>query len=182
MNDELKGLIEFEKEQALANKKAKIILKLNNLQDTEMIDLLYDASQAGVEIQLITRGINCLIPKKPGLSDNITGISIVDRYLEHGRVYYFNHDGEEKIFLSSADWMVRNLHFRIEIAFPIYAEPLKKQVMDTLELQLNDNVKSRSINYLETNQYISNFHRKKIRSQIETYKYFKELHESSNEK
>lgn len=182
MNDELKGLIEFEKEQALANKKAKIILKLNNLQDTEMIDLLYDASQAGVEIQLITRGINCLIPKKPGLSDNITGISIVDRYLEHGRVYYFYHEGEEKIFLSSADWMVRNLHFRIEIAFPIYAEPLKKQVMDILELQLNDNVKSRSINYLETNQYISNVHRKKIRSQIETYKYFKELNESPNEK
>jgi len=109
-------------------------LKLNNLQDTEMIDLLYDASQAGVEIQLITRGINCLIPKKPGLSDNITGISIVDRYLEHGRVYYFYHDGEEKIFLSSADWMVRNLHFRIEIAFPIYEEQIKKQVMDIIKL------------------------------------------------
>ncbi len=173
MNDELKNLIRFEKEQALAGKKGKIIIKLNGLQDPEMIDLLYDAGQSGVEINLIVRGICCLVPNKPGLSENIKGISIVDRFLEHSRVYYFYHGSEEKIFISSSDWMVRNLHFRIEVAFPIYSTRLKREITDILNLQLRDNVKARSIEYLHMNEYVKTEDDKKIRSQIETYKYYK---------
>ncbi|NOT36548.1 MAG: polyphosphate kinase 1 [Saprospiraceae bacterium] len=175
MNDELRALIRFENEQAQLGKPAKIIIKLNGLQDNEMIDLLYDAGKAGVKINLIVRGICCLIPNKPGMSENISGISIVDRFLEHSRVYYFYHGGEEKIFISSSDWMVRNLHFRIEVAFPIYSEKLKKEVLDILDLQLRDNMKARSIEYQKMNEYLKNTEEKKVRSQIETYKYYKNL-------
>ncbi|MDQ3140717.1 MAG: phospholipase D-like domain-containing protein, partial [Bacteroidota bacterium] len=178
LNDDLKALIAFEKKEAQAGRPAEIMLKLNNLQDHEMINLLYEASQAGVDIKLIIRGICCLVPGKPGLSDNIHGISIVDRFLEHSRVYYFLHSGEHKIFLSSADWMERNLHFRIEIAFPVYEIELKKQIIDVMDIQWNDNVKSRSINYDEMNLYTVTTSRKKIQSQIETYKYYKELNEN----
>lgn len=179
MNDELRSLIRFEKEQALQGNPARIIIKLNGLQDKEMIDLLYEAGQAGVKIDLIVRGICCLVPNKPGLSENISGISIVDRFLEHSRVYYFHHGGEDKIFISSSDWMVRNLHFRIEVAFPIYAVKLKNEVMDILNIQLRDNMKARSIEYLRMNEYLRNSEEKKFRSQIETYKYYKNLYKKS---
>ncbi|MCC6814851.1 MAG: polyphosphate kinase 1 [Saprospiraceae bacterium] len=179
MNDELKSLIRYEKEMALSGKKAHIILKMNGLQDKDMIDLLYEAGQAGVKIELIIRGICCIIPNKPKLSDNIRGISIVDRFLEHSRVYYFHHGGEDNIYISSSDWMVRNLHFRIEVAFPIYASKLKKEVMDILQFQLNDNVKARSIDYLRMNEYLQNPDEKNLRSQLETYKYYKKLYKNS---
>ncbi|HRH99791.1 MAG TPA: polyphosphate kinase 1 [Saprospiraceae bacterium] len=173
-NDKIKELIEFEKQQALEGKKAEIVLKLNSIQDKEMIDLLYDASQCGVKIKMIVRGICSLIPKRAGMSENIEGISIVDRYLEHSRSYYFYHGGEELIYLSSADWMVRNLHFRIEVAFPIYDERLKKILLDITDLQWSDNVKSRSINDGEMNEYRETETRRKLQSQLETYKYLKE--------
>ncbi len=179
LNDEIQALIEFEKEQALNGKPAKIILKLNNLQDYEMINMLYEAASVGVHIQLIIRGICCLTIGKKGLSDRIEGISIVDRYLEHTRVYFFYHGGEEKIYLSSADWMARNLHFRIETALPIYNPQLKKIVLDNIDYQLKDNVKSRYLNFDKINQYVSSEGKKKFQSQIETYKYFKELNEST---
>lgn len=178
LNDDLKALIEFEKMQALAGRKAEIILKLNNLQDPEMINLLYNASMCGVKVRLIVRGICCLIPGKEGLSDNIEGISIVDRFLEHSRIYYFYADGEEKIFLSSADWMVRNLHFRIEVAFPIYEHKLKKELVDFIELQWNDNCKARRLEFNKINEYSTNQERKRIQAQWETYKYYKENNES----
>ncbi len=173
LNDEIHRLIEFEIEQANAGKKAKIILKLNNLQDNEIINLLYEASKCGVQIHLIIRGICCMVIGKDKISKNAKGISIIDRYLEHSRIYYFYHGGEEKIFLSSADWMVRNLHFRIETAFPIYSPSLKKIILDNIDYQWKDNVKSRSIHYNSMNKYIVSNLKRKFQSQIETYKYFK---------
>ena len=140
-----------------------------------MIELLYDAAQAGVKIKLLVRGICSLVSGKKDLSENIEGLSIVDRYLEHSRLYYFYHDGEENIFLSSADWMERNLHFRIEIAFPVYDPILKKQIMDIVNFQLLDNVKSRSIDYNRINEYRITESKRKVQSQLETYKYYKEL-------
>ena len=181
MNDQLKSLIRFEIDEAQSGRPAEIIVKLNGLQDPEMIDLLYEAGMAGVRIRLIVRGICCLVPGKPGLSDNINGISIVDRYLEHSRVYYFYHGGQDKIFISSSDWMVRNLHFRIEVAFPVFDPELKKQIMDIIDLQWRDNVKARNINDGHMNEYIRNHEEKKLRSQIETYKYYKSLIKSTDE-
>ncbi|MDD4632767.1 MAG: polyphosphate kinase 1 [Proteiniphilum sp.] len=115
-----------------------IILKRNSLEDKGMINALYRASEAGVKIDLIIRGICCLIPNQP-FSKNITVTRIVDAYLEHARVWYFFHDGEEKVYLTSADWMERNLHRRIEVAFPVYSEKLKRQIVDILKIQLEDN-------------------------------------------
>jgi len=115
-----------------------IILKMNSLEDKEMINALYRASEAGVKIDLIIRGICCLVPNQP-YSKNITITRIVDAYLEHARVWYFLNGGEENIYLTSADWMERNLHRRIEVAFPVYSEPLKRQIIDILKIQLEDN-------------------------------------------
>jgi polyphosphate kinase len=178
LNEKIHELIAFEKQQAIEGKKASIILKLNNLQDPEVISLLYDASQHGVKIQLIIRGICCMVVGKNKLSKNVSGISIIDRYLEHSRVYYFYHGGEEKTFLSSADWMVRNLHFRIETAFPVYGKEYKKIILDNIAYQLKDNVKSRSIKYNAKNKYVTSKSRKKFQSQIEIYKYFKKANEN----
>jgi len=180
LNDDLKSLILFEKSEALAGRKSEIILKMNNLQDTEIINLLYDAGKAGTKIKLIIRGICCLVPGKRGLSENISGISIIDRYLEHSRVYYFYHGGEKKLYLSSADFMVRNLHFRIETAFPIYAEALKNEILKVLQLQLTDNTKSRSLNFRKVNHYVQTIKSKRVRSQMSTYKFYKQLLQLQN--
>lgn len=182
LNEEIHQLIAYEIEQAKTGKKAKIILKLNNLQDTEIIDLLYHASQSGVQIQLIIRGICCMVVGKDPISKTVKGISIIDRYLEHSRIYYFYHGGEEKLYLSSADWMVRNLHFRIETAFPIYNPDLKKIILDNIEYQLKDNVKARSIHYNSMNKYITPKSKKKFQSQIEIHKYFRERAETQGKK
>jgi polyphosphate kinase len=135
--------IRREAAHAAAGKRAGIIVKMNSLVDTAMIDELYLASQAGVPIQLIVRGICCLRPGVPGLSENITAISIIDRYLEHARIYSFVNDGQPEIFLASADWMPRNLDRRVEVGFPILAPELRKQVRQILDLQLSDNAKAR---------------------------------------
>jgi len=111
---------------------------MNSLEDRGMINALYRASEAGVKIDLIIRGICCLIPNQP-YSRNITLTRIVDAYLEHARVWYFLNGGDEKVYLTSADWMERNLHRRIEVAFPIYKESLKRQIIDILKIQLEDN-------------------------------------------
>lgn len=178
MNDDLRSMIEFEKTEALAGRKAAIFLKLNSLQDHEIIDLLYEAADAGVKIRLIVRGICCIVPGKEGMSENIDGISIVDRYLEHGRCYWFHRGGEELLYISSADWMVRNLHFRIELAFPLFDSEVKKQIIDILEIQWEDNVKARNINEGFFNQYRKSDTKRKIQSQYETYKYLKEVNEA----
>lgn len=137
----LHELLEFEKQEALAGRKAYIILKMNALQDTAMIDELYRASEAGVQIDLIVRGICCLIPNQP-YSRNIRVTRIVDGYLEHARVWSFHHGGDELVFIGSPDWMRRNLYRRIEAVTPIRDKQLKQEMMDMLHLQLADNRKA----------------------------------------
>ena len=135
------------------------------------VDKLYEASNSGVKIKLIIRGICCLIPNINNLSKNIEVISIVDKYLEHPRVYIFENGGDKKVYISSADLMTRNLDNRVEVACPIYQEDLKKQILDTIQISLNDNVKSRLINLNKQNEFVENKN-KKVRSQWDTYDYF----------
>jgi len=169
----LEALIDFEIAEAKAGRPASIILKMNSLEDIPMMERLYKASQAGVSIKLIIRGICCLVPGLPGWSENIEAVSIVDRFLEHARVFIFHHRGEDKIYLSSADWMVRNLTYRVETAFPIYDERLRKKLKDLIAIQLNDNVKSRIIDREQSNTYYKTDADLAIRSQWETYYYLK---------
>ncbi len=171
-------LISDEVKAAEEGKKAKIVLKMNSIQDEEMIESLYLASEKGVEIQLIIRGICCLVPGVKGVSGKIQAISIVDRFLEHTRVFMFHARGEKKIYLSSADWMERNLHRRVETMFPIYDEKVKKMLEDILVIQTNDNVKSRKIHITDTNEYNRNTSDLAVRSQIETYYYIKRITDS----
>jgi polyphosphate kinase len=137
--DELVMRIEREIEFAKAGKKAHIIVKINSLTEPKIIDALYKASSAGVKIDLIVRGICSLRPGVPGLSDNIQVRSIIGRFLEHSRVYYFRNNGDEEYFCSSADWMDRNFFHRTETCFPIRQKPLKKKMMKDLNLFLADN-------------------------------------------
>jgi polyphosphate kinase len=177
LRNDLLSLINQEIRNAQAGKEASMILKLNSIQDTLMISKLYEASQAGVKIQLIIRGICCLIPQMEGYSENITACSIVDRFLEHSRVFIFHNDGDEKVFLSSADWMVRNLSYRIETAFPVYDPALAARIKDLVNIQLHDNVKARIIDTGQTNPYRKGGPDIGIRSQIETYYYLKRREE-----
>lgn len=171
-------LIDIEIEEAKSGRKAKIILKLNSLQDEDMIEKLYEASQAGVEIELNIRGICSLVAGKKGLSENIKAFSIIDRFLEHSRIFIFHHKGKEKVYLSSADWMERNLSFRIETAFPIYNKKLIADIKEVLTIQQNDNIKSRSLQYDRINAYTVNNSIIAIRSQHEIYSY---LHRQQQE-
>jgi len=165
------SLIDAEIQNSINGKKSGIILKLNSLTSNRFIDKLYEASNSGVRIQLIIRGICCLIPNLKNLSENIEVISIVDKYLEHPRVYIFENDGDKKVYISSADLMTRNLDNRVEVACPIYQEDLKKQILDTIQISLMDNVKSRLINLNKQNKFVENKN-KKVRSQWDTYDYF----------
>jgi len=176
LNERLHDLVNTEIEQAKLGLEASMILKMNSLQDIEMINKLYEASQAGVKIKLIVRGICSLVAGVNGISDNIEIISIVDRFLEHARIFVFHASGEQKIFCSSADWMYRNLHARIETVFPIYDDQCKKIILDLLDIQLNDNVKARIINEKNTNEYkIQADDAPVIQSQLETYNYIKKI-------
>ena len=152
--------------------KGNIILKLNSFTSYKFVDKLYEASKSGVKITLLVRGICCLVPNKIGFSDNIVVKSVVDKYLEHSRVYVFENGGDKKVYISSADLMTRNIEKRVEVACPIYSEDLKKQILDTLEISNNDNVKTRIINDLSQNKFANNS-QKKNRSQWDTYSYFK---------
>ena len=165
------SLIDKEIENSVNGKKSQIILKLNSLTSHRFVDKLYEASNSGVKIKLIVRGICCLIPNIENLSKNIEVISIVDKYLEHPRVYIFENGGDKKVYISSADLMTRNLDNRVEVACPIYQEDLKKQILDTIQISLNDNVKSRLINLNKQNEFVENKN-KKVRSQWDTYDYF----------
>ncbi|MFF2092001.1 polyphosphate kinase 1 [Paenibacillus sp. NPDC058174] len=145
LKEKLFRLIDRERDNALAGKPARIIAKMNSLSNQEMIDKLYEASAAGVSIVLIVRGVCCLRPGVPGRSDNIKVISIVDRFLEHARVMYFNNGGDEEVYLSSADWMTRNLTRRIELMCPVFDPELRRTLINMLQLNLNDNVKAREL-------------------------------------
>ena len=170
-------LIYKEIENAREGKKAKITAKMNSLEDEEMIELLYKASEAGVEVRLLIRGFTCLIPGIKGMSENIYITSVVDRFLEHGRIYLFENDGDEKMYYGSADWMSRNLDRRIEVIAPILDEDIKAEFKDILQIQVNDNVKARIQDSEESNAYISiKDGDKKVRSQYEIYNYLKQKH------
>ncbi len=172
LKEKIKELIQTEITNAKAGKKAYITLKMNSLQDNEMIDLLYTASKAGVRIKMIIRGICCLVPGVPKISENITAVSIVDKYLEHARVFIFGNNGNELVFLSSADWMVRNLHRRVETMFPVKDPVLKQFVTNIIRIQLNDNVKARVFGKKKENAYKKN-DGQSIRSQYDIYYYIK---------
>ena len=170
-------LIDKEIEVAKNGKKAEIILKMNSLEDRKMINKLYQASNAGVKIKIIVRGICCLVPGISRQSENISVISIVDRYLEHSRIFIFYNEGYKKVYAGSADWMRRNLSKRIEVIFPIYNEKVKKEILDIIDIQLKDNVKSRHIDRYDKNNYRKSKNQKEtIKSQLETYNYLKEKH------
>ncbi len=162
-------LIDQEIAHAEAGREAYMILKMNSLEDKKMINKLYEASKAGVRIDLIVRGICCIVPGIVGISENIRVISIVDRFLEHARVFWFLNDGNDELFLSSADFMRRNLSYRIETTFPVYDVNIKEEIKALLLLQLGDNVKARIIDIANRNHYNSNDGDIPIRSQIETY-------------
>ncbi|MBD0788382.1 polyphosphate kinase 1 [Vibrio sp. Y2-5] len=166
-------LIDSEIANAKAGKKAAITIKLNNLVDKGLINKLYGASAAGVKIRMIIRGMCSLVPGVEGVSDNIEVISIVDRFLEHPRVFMTHNDGEPLIYISSADWMTRNIDYRIEVTAPIRDERLKKKIIDILNIQFTDTVKARVIDKEMSNSYVKRGNRKKIRSQIAIYDYLK---------
>jgi polyphosphate kinase len=145
MTDKLFELISREAEHAAAGRPAKIIAKMNSLSSPEMIDKLYVASQQGVNIELIIRGVCCLRPGVEGLSERITVRSIVDRFLEHSRIYYFENGGEPEVWLSSADWMTRNLTRRLELMCPVHNEYTRDTIIGILLLSLKDNVKAKKL-------------------------------------
>jgi len=155
-----------------AGKPSGIRLKLNAITNFSMIEKLYEASNAGVSIQMIVRGICCLIPGVKGMSENIEVISLVDKFLEHPRVYQFTNGGTQKVYLSSADFMTRNIENRVEVATPVYDPELQCQIMDVFEIIWNDNVKARKINGKQQNSFVKN-NKPLIRSQFEIYSYYK---------
>lgn len=169
------GLLNKEISNAKAGKQAYVILKMNSLVDHEMIKKLYEASQAGVKITLIVRGACSLVTDAEGFSDNIKAYSIVDKYLEHARVFVFCNNGDEKIFITSADWMSRNLDSRSEVAVPIYDEAIRRQIKDILNIQLSGNTKVRILDKRQENHYVKpKPGAKRIRVQDEVYKYLEE--------
>jgi len=166
-----KKLIKKEIHNASLGKPAWIKIKLNNITSYNMIKALYDASRNGVKIQMVVRGICCLIPKELGMSDNIEVISVVDRFLEHTRFMIFCNDQDNEVYISSADWMTRNLDNRVEVTTPIYHSELKKEILDIFNIYWNDNVKSRNVNSKKVNSYKIN-NKPPLRSQEELYNYY----------
>jgi polyphosphate kinase len=164
------GKIDEEIRQAKAGKPSGITIKLNNLEEKKMIAKLYEASQAGVPVRLLVRGICCLMPGIPGMSDNITVKRIIDRYLEHGRVFIFHNGGKEEVYLGSADWMDRNIYRRIEVCFPVYDADIRQQLKDIIHLQWQDNVQAVQLNAHLQNQPVEN-DGAKVRSQEAIYRY-----------
>jgi polyphosphate kinase len=166
-------LIDNEIKLAKAGKKAYMIFKMNSLADEQMITKLYQASNAGVKIKMIIRGMCCLIPGVKGYSENIEVISIVDKYLEHSRVHIYGNGGNELMYLTSADFMTRNIDNRVEVGFPIYDEALRKEVRDIIDIQLRDNTKAREISGDSTNKYHKTKADTLTRAQIDIYTYLK---------
>lgn len=164
-------LINNEIENVKQGKEGLIRLKMNSISSYPMIDKLYEASRAGVKIQMIVRGICCLIPGLKGMSENIEVISVVDKFLEHSRIYMFGNNGDPKIYISSADWMTRNIENRVEVSCPIYDDDIKKEIIDTFDICWSDNVKSRLLNISQENSYKKNS-KDNVRSQFAIYDYY----------
>jgi polyphosphate kinase len=165
------SLINKEIENAKQGKEAWILLKMNSLVDHEMISKLYEANNAGVKIRMNIRGICSLVPGVKGLSDNIEVIGIVDKYLEHSRIFVFCHGGKEKYYISSGDWMYRNLDHRSEVAVPVYDLLLQKELKNYLLIQFQDNVKARVINRTRDNQYKTQANGQRIHAQEDIYRW-----------
>lgn len=172
MVPDLRRMIHREIEHVKAGRKGRIILKMNGLHDQTMINALYEASENGVEIDLIVRGICCLVPGQP-YSRNIRITRLVDMFLEHSRVWYFYNDGREEVYLSSADWMKRNLNRRIETAFPILDKDIRQEIIDILNIQLRDNVKACLIDENLHNNFKHDDNPVKTRAQVAIYEYLK---------
>ncbi|ULQ57851.1 polyphosphate kinase 1 [Flavihumibacter rivuli] len=167
---ELLRMINTEIRAARKNKPAAILVKVNSLSDEQLVEKLYDAAKAGVKVELIVRGIFCMLSESKKFKVPVKAISIVDEYLEHARVFIFHNGGKEKVYISSADWMVRNLDHRVEITCPILDEDLQKVLKNILAIQLNDNVKARRLDNELSNAYIRTGS-KKVRSQVDIYNY-----------
>lgn len=177
---EIYRIIDNEIANAKAKKTAKLTIKVNNLVDKGIVNRLYAASQAGVKINMIIRGMCSLIPGVKGLSDNIYIISIVDRFLEHPRVVIAHNNGDPQVYISSADWMTRNIDHRIEVAAPVRSERLKKRIIDIINIHFTDTMKARLIDQSMSNQYVPRGNKKKIRSQIAIYDYLKHVEKSKS--
>lgn len=173
LRDALYDLVDREIAHHRAGRPAGITAKMNSLEDRAMIDRLYEASRAGVPVRLVVRGICCLVPGIPGLSPTVSATSIVDRFLEHARIYVFHNAGDEAIYLASADWMRRNLSRRVEVAFPVYDPEIRRVIRDLLELQLADNTKARMLDEAMRNTYVPTAG-DPVRAQEATYRYFRE--------
>jgi len=175
MRNHFEEHIKNETKLAKEGKDAWMILKMNSLIDTRMMNLLYKASKAGVKIKLIVRGIFGLQVGIKELSENIEAISIVDKYLEHSRIFLFGNNGDEKMYISSADWMPRNLNRRIEVACPIYDESIKNELKEMLRIQLQDNSKSRILDLSLSNKYVKDKSGHSFRAQEDYYNFIKSI-------
>lgn len=171
----IQSLIRQEIQRCTEGHFAQITLKINNLVDKELIDDLYRASQSGVKIRAIIRGMCSLIPGVEGLSENIQVISVVDRFLEHPRIMIFENGGDKRYFISSADWMTRNMDYRIEVGCPVRDPDARKVIDDLIELQLQDTLKARVIDQNQVNEYVKRGNRRKLRSQIAIHAYLSKL-------
>ncbi len=171
------GLIDREIKIAKSGKPAYMIIKVNSLADEGIVEKFYEASNAGVRVKLIVRGICCLVPGVKGFSENITVISIIDKFLEHARVFIFGNNEKEEIFLSSADLMSRNFEHRVEVGFPVLDADVKQEIRDIIDFQLQDNVKARDITRMNNNKYHKNRISTKVRAQVQTYNYLKNKHQ-----
>ena len=177
---QLNRMIDNEISNAKQGKRASLTLKINNLVDKNLINRLYNASTSGVKIKMIIRGMCSLVPGVAGISENISVISIVDRFLEHPRVIIAHNNGDEKVYISSADWMTRNIDHRVEVATPIYDPRLKKRIIDIINIHFIDTVKARIIDKEMSNSYVSRGNKKKVRSQIAIYDYLKKIERQKN--
>jgi polyphosphate kinase len=167
---ELYRLIDAEIKHHKKNKPSGITLKMNSLSDEGLIEKLYDAAREGVPVRLIVRGIFCMLTENKKFKRPLKAISIIDEYLEHARVWVFHNRGKEKVYISSADWMLRNLEHRVEVTCPIWDKEIKQELKDILQIQLQDNVKARWLDNELNNEYVKNAKRR-VRSQVETYDY-----------
>ena len=175
MRTQFEEQIRQEIKNAQNGKKAYIYAKFNSLTDEEMIKLLYKASQAGVDIRLIVRGACCLQPQVKGLSDNIRVISIVDRFLEHARLAIFCNNGDQKVYIMSADWMNRNLDRRVEVGTPILDKKIKQKLIDVFDIQWSDNEKARDLTIFGSNEYVEQGDNPPCRSQMVLFDYYKKM-------
>ncbi len=171
MRRQLMALINREIKNARLKKHAAITLKLNSLSDEVLIERLTEAAKAGVQLRMIIRGICCMYTENKKFKIPVQAVSIVDEYLEHARVIIFHNEGREKVFISSADWMVRNIDHRVEAACPVLEKKLRQQLIDILNIQLSDNTKARILDNEQKNQYVNPRNKIKIRSQTEIFKY-----------